>query len=122
MEASENRNCVKKTASQDEVFHPSDSSGIQSPDSEGIGSNLGAQHHQRHHGQKRKTSEHSNGCTRMMSSSSEDEDFCDCDACLLGFDDTRPGEIFEEPRRKRTPVKINVHFHSEGNTLRCFFQ
>ena len=95
MEAIENTNYVKNTASQDEVFHAS--SNIQPPGSEGVTAKPSP------HGQKRKTS--SNGCTRMMSTSSEDDDFCDCDACLLGFDDTRPGEVIEEPRRKRTPVK-----------------
>ena len=61
---------------------------------------------------KRKTStEHhrNNGCSRMHSQiSSEDDDFCDCDTCLLGFDDTRPGEVFDQPRIKRTPVIILV--------------
>ena len=105
MEASENTNCVKNTTYHDEVFHASDS---HPPGCEGVTSH---QPQASPHGQKRKTS--SNGCARMMSSSSEDEDFCDCDACLLGFDDTRPGEVIEEPRRKRNPVKQTNLFYTK---------
>lgn len=100
MEANTNPNCVKNTASQDDVF----TGDSQSLGSESYGSTESGVL-AKLHGQKRKTSDHPNGCSRMMSTSSEDEDFCDCDACLLGFDDTRPGEVFEAPRRKRTPVK-----------------
>ncbi len=63
---------------------------------------------QNSHGANRKTSSgSSNSCHRM--SSSDDDDFCDCDACLLGFDDTRPGEVIDAPRKKKaTPVKMTI--------------
>lgn len=96
----ENNICVKNAITQDKVFIHQEASPCVGVDVEERAAGHSSQ------GQKCKTpSERSNGCSRLMTSSSEEEDFCDCDACLLGFDDTRPGEVLEHPRRKRTPVK-----------------
>ena len=34
---------------------------------------------------------------------------CDCDTCLLGFDDSNPGEVREGPPVKRTAVNIFLY-------------
>ena len=44
---------------------------------------------------------------------------CDCDACLLGFDDSHPGEVREGPPIKRTAV--NVIFYNFFLSHKKFF-
>ena len=68
-----------------------------------------------HGGQKRKETER-NGDSDTSNMYHGDYE-CDCDACLLGFDDTRPGEVLENgPPVKKNPVNVNsdisfsIHF------------
>ena len=48
---------------------------------------------------------------------------CDCDSCLLGFDDTRPGQVLDEPlKRKKLAVSFffSFFFFSTNKTM-CNF-
>ena len=47
---------------------------------------------------KRQNSASSIGSGTERMNSVDDEFECDCDSCLLGFDDTRPGEVLEQPK------------------------
>lgn len=55
------------------------------------------------HGTKRKGLER-NGDSQDSDSSMDRDDECDCDACVLGFDDSRPGEVVEPVKRKLLAV------------------
>ena len=45
---------------------------------------------------------------------------CDCDSCLLGFDDTRPGQVLDEPlKRKKLAVSFFFLFFFFQQTKLC---
>ena len=47
-----------------------------------------------------------------MSSTEDEHEFCDCDACLLGFDDTRPGEEVETHHKQNNNTSVSDCFFS----------
>ncbi len=45
-----------------------------------------------------------------MSSTEDEHEFCECDACLLGFDDTRPGEDVEPHHKQNNNTSVSDCF------------